>query len=1064
MEFVTRPRRKKLNLFLCVAMVFLGAAPAVLAQSHAGTGQLLGTVFDVQGAAVPGAAVTATNNATGLKQEVQTNEAGQYRIVLLPPGDYTLSVVMKGFKTHKTDVTVTVGAALTVNATLALGEIAEVVEVTADVTVATTTTQPESLINLRSISNLPINGRRFQDFATLTPTVQIDAQRSQISFAGQRGINSNITIDGADYNQPFFGGIRGGERSNFTFTIPQSSIGEFQAVAYGYSAEFGRSSGGILNVVTKSGTNVYHGEAFYFLRHKDIAKRDAFNREAITTMHQWGGAIGGPVQKDKAHFLFAYEQQKNDNPRQVIFRTLDTITRDAYNAEAFDLYRGLEGPFLQSNDAITLLGRWDHQFNSKHRLAVRYNYWKDIAKNAVATGEQISPETSNSLDNNGTEGNNGHALVGNWMGTFSARMFNEFRMQYSREHRPRTANAELAGTGSTVGNTGTRSFLPTTQFDYRIQVSENLTWNVGSHSLRFGGDFGYMYADQFFKFNQFGIYSVSGSVVNTVLRLMTVGSAGSGDPANRFDSTAVSYRINIGNGIAAMTQKELAFYVSDSWRLHPRLTVNLGFRWEGYFNPEADTSNTTMTNLVRNTAFPIGKVDPAFIPDNFRQYMPRVGLAWDPWGDTKTVIRASAGYYYAKNPLILFAAPLNNFRAVPGDLSLQLPHSLPTGYTCVPIAAGDTCNTIYWQFRRIGIDLNAASLSNLPTVTAEQASNIATALGLAVDPFRGANPITWANNYESPRSLQWNVGVQREVARGWSVSADYAYVNTVHLQRNRDFNLPTPVIPASDLSLRPCFGIRGGTPCGTRTRPITSLGNVTIRESTARSLYRALTLGSTYRRSRYQFQTYYTLGWNYSNDDNERWASGFSYENSFNLLPEYNYAELDIRHQLLFNSVVNLPWGFNVSALAKFRSGRPFDPSAGSDLNGDYGGSDRPYQAIGVPFKRNSFRNLSDRYIDMRVGKRINLPKEGMWVEVTADFFNIFNFDNVKFSGSAFTYGRGITTSGTVDTIDTRFMRLHNSASCLTPTNPNGNKNCYDSTQTYPGSPFLMQLGVKLNF
>ncbi|HEX9759480.1 MAG TPA: TonB-dependent receptor, partial [Candidatus Acidoferrales bacterium] len=530
--------------------------------------------------------------------------------------------------------------------------------------------------------------------------------------------------------------------------------------------------------------------------------------------------------------------------------------------------------------------------------------------------------------------------------------------------------------------------------------------------------------------------------------------------AGRFDSSAVTYRINIGDGLAEMSQKELAFYVNDTWRLHPRFTLNVGLRWEGYFNPEADASNTAMTNQVANTAFPNGlRVNPAFIPDNLNQWMPRVGFAWDPWGDAKTVIRGNVGYYYARSPLLLFAGPLNNYRAVPGDLTVQLPFPNVPG-----------CSTIYCQFLSIGIDLNNFSLSNLPTVDANQAIQIATALGLTVDPFRGAQPTAMADDYSSPRSLQWNIGIEREVARGWSVSADYAWVHTVHLQRNRDFNQPTPFINPADLSGRACIALRsatctvGGAPL--QSRPITNLGQVSVRETNARGLYRAFTFGSTYRQSRVQFQAYYTLGWNYSDDDNERSAGGFTLENAFNLTPEYNFAELDVRHQLLFNTVVDLPWGFTFSSLSRLRSSRPIDPTAGTDANGDIGGPDRPLQAVGVPFRRNSFRDRAEYQIDMRVAKRFNLPREGMAVDITADFFNLFNFDSVRFSSAGRIYGLGIGTNGQSAPIDSRFRRLTAPSRCLSANPTSGNPGCYDPTTTMAGfvTPFTVQLGARFTF
>ena len=1088
---------------------------SVNAQSQAGTGQIVGTVYDAQGALVAGATVKLENKALAITREAKAGDEGDYRFILLPPGKYTVIVTATGFKTYKAEVEVTVGAAVTVNATLAVGEITQVVEVSATAAVETTVATEDALISEKAITDLPINGRRFHDFVTLTPTVQIEAQRNGISFAGQRGINGNVTIDGADYNEPFFGGMRGGERANNAFSIPQEAISQFQVVSYGYSVEFGRSTGGVMNAVTKSGSNELHGSAFYFNRNSEFGRRDAFNRKVLDTLQQVGGAFGGPLFRDRTFFFVSGEYQKNDNPRVVIFRRLDGFTPPVVSpgvpVEGACFYRafagcpsgsGQEADFTQTNDAYTVLGRVDQQFGSNHRASARYHYSTNTGKNAVATGDAIFPETNRALSNNGTEGDRTHTVTGQWTAIWSPRTVMETRATYSKEARPRTANTRLAGISTAIGTIGTRDFLPTTLNDYRVQVASNLTWAVGSHSLKFGGEVNHLHAEQFFKFNQFGIFNIGASgttaVSNTtILNVMSVGSTGTGDPANRFDTngtpagTSVTYRVNIGNGLLGASMQELAFFIQDTWRITPRVTLTAGFRWEGYFNPSPDVSNTALYNSVKNFAFPIGlTTDPAIIPNNLQQFMPRAGLAWDPWGNGKTVIRANAGIFYARTPLLLFAAPLNNFRTPAGDLSVQLPLSLPTGFFCTPLAAGDTCNNVYWQMRRIGIDLNTVSLNSLPTLTPQDIQNIATALGLTVDPNRGAAPITWANNYEAPRSWQWGVGIEREISNGWSLGLDYVYINTVHLQRNRDYNLPTPLICvgtplptgclSADLSLRPCFGVAGTTACGSsasrRARPIPTLDSVQVRESNARAFYQATTLRTNFRRGRYQLQAYYTLGYNYSSDDNERSAGGQDAVNAFALNEEYGHNRLDVRHNLVLNGIVRLPAGFQVSGLGRWRSSRPIDPTVSGDTNGDNFFNDRAFQLAGVPFPRNSFRDRAVYNTDIRIawdaftllGKAFTL-REGMRLQITADFFNIFNYDNVVYtsgasSGSNRNYGAGVSSStGLPVAPNASFQRLRVSTACLSPTNPNGNKNCYDTANS-PGLPFLMQLGVRFEF
>ncbi|HTG14912.1 MAG TPA: carboxypeptidase regulatory-like domain-containing protein, partial [Blastocatellia bacterium] len=261
-----------------MALCLCSAAVPVMAQSQASTGQIAGVVTDAQGAAIPKATVTASNKQTGLSRATTSSDEGLYAIVLLPPGIYSVSAEASGFaSTNVSDVEVIVGRTFDLKLSMSVSGVSEVVNVTAGaIQVQTTRSEADSVLNQRAIENLPINGRRFQDFVTLTPTAQVDPSRGQISIAGQRGINSNVNVDGVDYNNPFFGGIRGGERSNNAFTIPQESIKEFQVVAAGYSAEFGRSTGGIVNAVTKSGSNAWHGSGFYVIRPKEASQTNSF--------------------------------------------------------------------------------------------------------------------------------------------------------------------------------------------------------------------------------------------------------------------------------------------------------------------------------------------------------------------------------------------------------------------------------------------------------------------------------------------------------------------------------------------------------------------------------------------------------------------------------------------------------------------------------------------------------------------------------------------------------------------------------------------------------------------
>lgn len=1075
------------------ALLVLTVSLVALAQSQATTGQIVGTVKDPQGAAVSNATVTVTNAATSLVQTLTTNDQGGFRAVSLAPGDYTVEVSATGFGTStQTGYKVEVGSSLDANITLGVQAVSEEVLVTA-ASVETTQVQTPTNINQTSISQLPINGRRFQDFVLLTPTADTDPTRNQISLVGQRGINANIQVDGADYNNPFFGGIRGGERSNQAFTFPQSSIREFQVIASGYNAEFGRSTGGIVNVVTKSGTNDFHGSAFYLLRPESWAHRNAFGQIAAPTQKQYGGSIGGPMflprfgeggpatygGRDKTFFFFAIEQQRLNQQRAVLFDPLQNFSSTTAGViEAFNFYRGLEGPYTQTNDATAFVFRFDANANQNNQFNVRYNYSKNTAENAVTAGTSLQPTTNSALSNNGTEGNSQHTVVGQLTTFFSPTVINELRAQYSRENRPRTPNELSPLVGNTIGNFGTVSFLPTTQYDYRVQFSDSLTVNHGQHSVKFGGEFNYTFADQLFAFRQSGNFAFFGAAnnVTSALRILSVGT-GAGltaavDPANRFDNPNISYTRAVGNGLASMSSKEFAVYGQDSWRIRPNFTLNYGLRWESQFFSEPDTSNTQLTNLVANTVFPLGRVDPNLIPDQVKQFAPRLGFAWDPTSDGKTVIRGYGGIYYARTPMLTIAGPINNFRTPPGDVTLQI-----SGFT--NNCAGGIANsdlrcpgTIYKQFLTVGIDLNTFPLNALPILTVAQLqqinANINTARGLTFNPNAGLALTAVGEQFRNPRSVQFGAGVEREVAKGLTLGATFDYVNTVNLNRNRDLNVPVPTIRTGDLSLRPFYNVDAQG----QNRPLRGLSFIQIREASARSLFRAFTVRSQLRRKFGQFDAFYTLAKNLDDDSTERNATFAEYDDSFNLVPEYNLSRLDRKHQFVFNTVLNAPFGFQVSTTGRFRSGTPIDAtvsgitgisasavtlsgSTSGDLNGDRGNfSDRPYTAPGIPSKRNSFRNRSFYNVDFRIQRDFQFGEKSR-LSPTFEVFNVFKFKNIEYAGTAaFNYGNpGVNerTGEVLGPTNPTFLSIRNAAGNYLLNNR-------------PGSPLQMQLGLRFEF
>jgi hypothetical protein len=1092
-----------------LALCMLAGAVPAFAQSQAGSGQIAGTVTDNAGAAITNATVKATNTQTGLERTVTTGDEGLYKLVLLPPGIYNVTGEAAGFAaTTVNNVEVTVGRTIDVNIVMGASGVQEVVNVTAGaIQVQTTRSEADAVVNERAINNLPINGRRFQDFVTLTPTAQVDPSRGQISLSGQRGINSNINVDGVDYNQPFFGGIRGGERSNTAFTIPQESIKEFQVVAAGYSAEFGRSTGGIVNAVTKSGTNDYHGSAFYLVRPKDTARKNLFfntleqqvnsllaatpgsterDIKPSPTQQQFGGSFGGPIKRDKLFFFGALELQRVRQDREVFFDALNGVTPGPNVNEALTFFQSLQQPFKQTNDAIGLLGRVDYEINTNHRTNIRYSYSRNNAENANARGNAIFPNTTSALSNNGTEKDRTNTVVGQLASFFSTTMVNEFRGQYSREDRPRESNSTAPTVTSSIGAYGAVNFLPTTQFDWRAQVADSVTWTRGSHTIKFGGEYNHVFVDQLFGFNQFGAYALSTATSAQVTLDQFSFSPGFVPPAgtttvlNRLDAGGIFYNRQIGNRQASYTSNELAFFGQDSWRVRPNLTLNYGLRWEGQYNPDPEANNSFLIDQIKGFRFPSGHVvDPTRIPDDTKQFGPRFGFAWDPWSDSKTVVRGYTGIYYARTPLLIFAAPFNNFRDPAGDLSASLPFS--TG----PLAVGNplkNCTTLYCQLNLIGINLNNFALDALPNVTPEQIQQVAQALGLPFSPFQGVQPILMAPDFKNPKSYQYGIGVERQVSRGLTLGADFNYVHTVRLQRNRDLNLPLPLASISginpnqvDVAQRPFFGLVGNTSSATpadlryspRSRPIASLGSIQQRESTGKSLYRALTVRAKFQRTWGQFNAFYTLSKSLADDDNERDAGGVLFENAFNLEPEYGLSRLDRKHQFVANPVFFFPHGFDFSSAIRLRSGRPIDARLGFDANEDRNNTDRPFQAPGIPFERNAFRNRPLYDVDTRVQKRFSLG-ETRRLLLTWEVFNIFNLQNIEINDNSG------TNNGVTNYCVAVGGSIPRNCGFGAPTNPNFlqlvDRNPASRTvgkellTNNPGQPFQMQFGARFQF
>jgi hypothetical protein len=603
----------------------LWSAPA-WAQATATTGQIEGTITDESKGALPGVTVTVRNVQTGFVREGVSDEVGLYRLSLLPLGTYELTATLQGFGPIKqTDLLLRVNETLTVPIVMKISGVQESIEVVgATPIVETARTLSANTLNTTSIETLPINGRRFQDFVLLTPGAVFEGSRGGVSIGGQRGINATYAIDGASYDNPFFGGIRGGERGSGAYTISQEAIQEFQVTNAGYSAEFGRSGGGVVNAITKSGTNQVRGSAFWYFRDESMTADDPFGRPPTDFgQHQFGASVGGPLRRDRTHFFAAWDQQQRDNPFVVKFQSDPT---------GIPGFAGEEGTFIQTNDVFTLLGRIDHQISSRHQASVRVNRSTNEGLNGLVSS---SPTTS-TVQNNSLEKDDTFTTVGQLVSAFSVNHLNEMRIQFSREDRPRVPNTtNLTLTVAGLGTTGRVSFLPSLETDDRYQIIDSFTWLRGAHSYRVGLDINLTHTDQpFFLSRSAGEYRF-----NSVADYMTTVQTG--------QQRWRDFRQGYGRADVNFWQQEYAFFVQDTWRLRPNFTLNYGLRYEAQVNPQPDEPNPALPGSDQ-------------IPSDANNFAPRLGFSWDPWKDNRGVLRFNTGLFFSRTPALLIVSPFTS--------------------------------------------------------------------------------------------------------------------------------------------------------------------------------------------------------------------------------------------------------------------------------------------------------------------------------------------------------------------------------------------------------------------
>jgi len=950
-----------------VAALIIAAVP-LTAWPQITTGVIQGVVLDSSGAVVPGVSVEAVNAETNIAQTQTTGTDGRFVFLQLRPGPYKVTFALAGFATVVQDaIALTVGQTVNLSPRLTVSKVTETVTVTGTPVVETTRPAVASTLNSLTVENTPILGRKFEDLLTLTPGVSVvqGADGDEITFAGQRGVFNNISLDGGDFNNGFFGEQVGGQRAPVDITL--DAVKEFQVIASGAPAEFGRTAGGVVNVITKSGTNIAHGSVFHFQRLESLTGElsdgstlEEFHRE------QFGGTVGGPIKKDTAFFFGAFEGITGNFQRDNLGRTIGTpcavsaptlaqneaLINSSADCQRIALLNFFQArlnqdesqPLLHPIRTAALLLKTDWNLTPANRLALSYTFNRSRKEN-----ETFDVATYGSSAN-GIEGDPAriNLLNGNFFTTLAANKLNELHLTYSRESRPRTANPSnlKADTGMGFGPSfrfGNPFFLQpgVDELIWRVQAKDNLSIVRGTHTLKAGGEWMHTLNDQVFRGFFTGRYLFDS--VTGFLRYASPAAAGGFGPntvgcSNGSYVTAPAscpagstttggpllfYLQGAGPtglatdaaGASSITNDEYSLFAQDQWQMAPTVSVQFGLRWDAQRMPDTvDPTTTAFAPFLNNPKFP----SDGTIPSQWKMFQPRGGVTWDVRGNGRSVFRASAGTYFARQNMLsqVGSVTTNGIqqRTLFASTATGGTPTWPGVITPTPIAPG--------QF---------------PLFT-----------GVRV----------FHRDYENPRTYSYNIGYEQELVPEVAAYVDYTYARGRQLTRFINYNRADAGSPFSP-----------------------QLDEVMVTTSLGRSDYNGVTFGIRKRFShRYQLEANYVLSRDKDDDSNERDPFTDRAFKFTDLSLDYALSDRDIRHKVNAFGYFELPGALKLDVRAQGRTAQPLSPS--------------PRVQNGIDLGRNTLRKDNAYFsLDWRVGRPFKLGGSAE-ISPTLEMFNTFNNAN----------------------------------------------------------------------
>ena len=877
--------RRLAYLFLVGVLLLSVGSGTAFAQATA-SGTIQGTVMDKSGAVVSGAQVVAKSKATDLTRTTTSSDTGDYRFELLPVGNYTVTVTRTGFATFAQTIEILVGQTATVNAELKLGATSELIEVTSEAPVLDSTkTDVSQNITPKEVEELPMVGRDVANLAYLAPGVKAtdsyDPTKNRyaiLSVNGAGGRNVNVTVNGVDNKDNTVGGP--------VMQLPLEAVQEFVISTQRFSAVNGRSEGAAINMITKSGSNSYHGSIFGYFRDTslDSDEKDATGTGGTTSSHpdytrqQFGGSVGGPFRKDKLFGFFAIEREREHQAQAEDTKSFSELTVAKTAGLAAQPSATIPRPFFETR----YNGRFDWVINSKNSAYISYN-------------SQVNDGLNDQSDGTGdlTNGNftKNHLILANVTlnSILSNTAINQFTLGYQYWNNLIASNISAPLVTFPNASFGTNTNVPQQSYQKKWQFKDDISKTVGRHTFKSGVDFiNNPIEGGFFEFSS--TLEIDFAANPTVI----LGSPATYPQGFATAGLITGMTIANGNPYFNVATKQLGLYFQDDWKATRRLTVNLGLRWDKDFNmiggSDIKNSRTYQELVALNSPISNPYVSKIAQDDN-KDFSPRVGFAYDLTGKSKHVLRGGFGLYFGNvfQNIPLFMEQMSNPTVFQTVLSLSSPSDPVPG-------TGKTLGQ--WRY---GVD-------PLPTIPPPSTQLASRSVGRLMDP-----------NYRNPVTEEFNGGYSWALNANTALEAEYTHVLGLHENKTINIDQRVPVNGACcTRPLDPAFAAAPSLP------PFASVRN---DESIGRSHYDGVNFSFRQRMSRrFQFSANYTLAWAYSYD-----GGGGSFRNyprnAYNPFASYEWGPSpnDERHHVTVSGIVDLPKSFQLSPILQFGSARPYN-------------------------------------------------------------------------------------------------------------------------------------------